>query len=121
MNARALSWGGFGLGYLLFYCLSTVVPTPVPWYLPLEHRFAFGVRVDGLAADFYGRVLSCLIAGGVGYAMARVLARRATPAWLNTVGAWCLSVFVFTAALYIYLLIGRHSQPAPLPHDYVPR
>lgn len=122
---RALSWGGFGFGYVCCYLLSTALGAPVVWYFPVEHRFVMSVHPEGLAADFYGRVALCLAAGAVGYVLATV-AGRWVPAprrgwWATTVGVWCLSVAALTAGLYVYLLIGRHAAPAPLPPHYVPR
>ena len=35
---------------------------PIVWYLPLERRWTFETRPDGLAIDFYGRLLQGLVA-----------------------------------------------------------
>jgi hypothetical protein len=122
---RALSWGGFVLAYVSCYFLSTALPTPVAWYFPVEHRFVMAVHPEGLAMDFYGRVLWCLVAGGGGYAAAAALARRLKPGAsersLPPLAAWCLGVVALTAGLYLYKLIGRHPTPVPFPPHYVPR
>jgi len=122
---RALRWGGFGTAYLACFFLTTALSAPLPWYLPLAHRWAWGTRVDGLAVDFYGRVLESAVAGALGYALAAWVARRqaaqALAAGATRVAVWCLGLLLFTAALYIYLLHGRRAPPAPLPPDYVAR
>ena len=116
----AVVWGGFAIGYLATYFLTTALEAPVPWYLPIEHAFVFAVRPDqGVAADFYGRLLESLLGGALGAGLARAVAARAPR--LPTLAAWTLSLLVVTGGLYLYKLVGRHAQPAPLPQAYVPR
>lgn len=122
---QATTWSCFGAGYLAAYFVSTALPPKLPWYYPLEHRFAFQAHATGIAADFYGRVALCLIAGaivaGVAYAVLRSWTEPRLQRALRTSGVWCATLLVFTAALYIYLLAFRIPFPAPLPPGYVPR
>ena len=115
----------FAAGYLATFFVSTALPTPLLWYLPLERRFAFAVRPMGLAADFYGRVLLSLAVGGLAAFIGHLLFRRATGARLEralrVLSVWTFALLVFTAAMYIYLLAGRTALPVPLPSGYVPR
>jgi hypothetical protein len=121
----ALAWAWGALAYLACFFLSTTLPTPIFWYLPLEHRFELAIRVSGVAADFYGRVALATAAGAIGHGLSRLIVRKVAPkaleAWTWRAVAWLGCVVVFTAALYVYLLVGRHSEPAPLPQGYVPR
>jgi hypothetical protein len=119
-HAMAVAWSGFAVGYLATYFLTTALEAPVLWYLPIEHAFVFAVRPEpGVAADFYGRVLESLLGGAVLGGLAWWQAGRAPR--LNTLAAWTMSLLVITGGLYLYKLVGRHAQPAPLPQAYVPR
>jgi small-conductance mechanosensitive channel len=124
-TATTLFWGLFGVGYLTAYFLSTAIATPVIWYYPVERHFAFEYRPHGLAADFYGRLLLSLFSGFVVASIGRLVVRRTaterSERWLTPVLAWSAALLLFTASLYIYLLVGRVPFPAPLPPGYVPR
>lgn len=121
----AASWSCFGAGYLAAYFASTAVPPRLPWYYPTERRFSFESHPTGVAADFYGRVLLCLIVGALCFGIARLVLGRFDEARLaralRTTTVWCATLLVFTAALYVYLLAFRIPFPAPLPPGYVPR
>ena len=122
---RVVALCAFAVGFFFFYFVSTAVPTPLLWHLPLERRFTFEVRPLALGADFYGRVLFSLCSGGAAWAVARLavgaLEPEALRRWLRLVSLWALSLLVFTAGLYVYLLASRQPIPAPLPPGYVAR
>lgn len=47
--------------YAFSYYLTDVIPTPLLWYFPLEHRWEFALSPSqGLAMGWYGKVLFCL-------------------------------------------------------------
>ncbi len=123
--ASALSWGAFGVGYYACYFLSTAVHSPLLWYLPIERRFAFGTYVPGLAADYYGRELLCVVAGALAFVAARFgFGRGAAPSasrWLRVVTVWSAVLLALTASQYVASLALRHPTPVPLPPGYVPR
>jgi hypothetical protein len=83
------------------------------------------VHPTGLAADFYGRVLLALAVGALAGAVGRALVGRASleaqRRWLKPVLAWSAGLLLFTAGLYVFLLVGRQPFAAPLPPGYVPR
>lgn len=122
---RAIRWQAFAAAYLAAFFLSTAIPTPLLWYLPIEHRFSFGLRIDGLGVDFYGRVLFSSIIGAAGAAvgqwLATVTSAPVRARWVIRLGIWSLLLLVFTACLYVYLLASRHAPAVPLPEGYVPR
>lgn len=116
----ALSGLGFAFGYLAAYFLSTVLPTRLFWYYPLARQFRFQVHPDGLAMDFYGRVLLSLGWGCVSLIAVRLLLRT-VPTWgrgevVHALLVWVVGSFLFTAGLYVFLLAHRVPIPLPIPH-----
>ncbi len=122
---QALSWGLFAVGYTGAFLASSLFRTPLLWYFPLERRFSVEVRPQGLAADFYGRVLLCLAAGGCAFLIARVSFRGASTqtcdTWTRRAIGWSAVLLVFSAGLYAFMLWHRVLTPAPLPPGYLPR
>lgn len=114
----------FGLSFLV----SAARKSPVPWYLPLEHRFVIASQKPGLGMDWYGRTalgLGFALVAGVG---AYMLARQ------GRVGAWLGKRSVVMAVaragglvlLVDFLYFGwalMHQTPAPwpVPGWYCPR
>lgn len=123
--ARTLPWALFCVAYVFTYFVSTAVPVPLLWHLPVERRFTFEVRPLALGADFYGRVLWCLAAGGLAAAGGRLALRgqrlQPRPEWLRTLVIWLAGLLLFTSALSVYVLKARQPIPAALPPGYVPR
>jgi hypothetical protein len=121
----ALAWALFCVGYAAAFLLSSTLPIPVLWYFPLERRFSFEVRPTGIAADFYGRVLLCLIAGAASFLLGRLVFRGSAPGtsvrWLDRALGWSAALLLFSAGLYMFVLWHRVTTPAPLPPGYVPR
>ncbi|MBK7865394.1 MAG: hypothetical protein IPJ65_43715 [Archangiaceae bacterium] len=119
------AWALAVAGYALAFLVSSVVPTPLVWYFPLERRFSFEVRPSALAMDFYGRVLLSVLSGAVVFALARLALRRTGPEasrqWVRRALAWSAALLVFSAGLYAFVLWHRAVTPAPLPEGYVPR
>lgn len=120
---RTASLAAFAVGYLAAYFLSTALPTPLLWHLPVERRFTFEVRPLALGADFYGRLLLSLASGGLALLIARA-ALRLSPLesmrrWVFRLFGWALILLLFNAGLYAYTLSSRTPIPAPLPPGYV--
>ncbi len=122
---KLLPWAVFCAAYVFTDFLSSAVPMPLLWHLPVERRFTFEVRPLTLGADFYGRVLMCLLVGGAAAGVARVALQlrwlRPGPAWLRTMTVWLVGLLLFTSGLYLYSLRVRQPIPAPLPPGYVAR
>lgn len=97
---------------------------PVPWYYPLEQRWAFEVRPEGLAMDFYGRLLVALVAWAIVVMISLPLAKRAKGISTRTVGlitAWTLTAVLLVMLHYAWTLYFRRPMPEPLPTWHVPR
>lgn len=122
---RAVPWAVFCVAYVFTYFVSTAVPVPLLWHLPVERRFTFEVRPLALGADFYGRVLLCLVVGGLAAGLAWIMLRgrrvHLRPEWLRGLVVWLVSLLLFTSALSVYVLRARQPIPATLPAGYVPR
>jgi hypothetical protein len=111
------------VAFAVVYMLPAVVPVPVLWYYPLEHRWAYELEPSGLAMDWYGRTLLSALAAVVAYAAGWAIARRLPPLrhgfalW----PAWTATAVVVAMALYAWQLMHRVPTPTPLPAWYQPR
>jgi hypothetical protein len=106
----------FGLAYLL----GSVRRTPIPWYYPLERRWAFESLPQGLAMEWYGRTAVALTVALAAFAalwilsargpIARALSRPDTVLAAARAGGLILLV---DFAYFGWVLM--HQTPAPLP------
>ena len=108
---RALVSLGFGAGFLVFWFLCAITELPLPWYLPLEHRWALAANVTVLGMDYFGRLLGAALLGGLGAGAGVLLSRRASERWLTHGVIWVLSLAALNALLQFALLITRHPVP----------
>jgi hypothetical protein len=99
---------GAACGFYGAWFLSSVIPTPLLWYLPLARRFEFATVVTELGMDFYGRLLLCLAVG----ALAGLLAGRLRLA-VTTLAVWAASTGALCVLLELVVL--WHRVPVPLP------
>lgn len=114
----------------LFFLASALGRWPLPWYVPLEHRWVFsGPRPAAeLAMDWFGRTAIALVVALLAGMAAWLLAARGPlsralvrPAFVKSLAhAGALVLFVdFTYFGWVLL----HQTPAPLaiPAWYCPR
>lgn len=98
-------------GFFAAYFLSSVIPTPLLWYLPLSGKFVFATVVTEVGMDFYGRLLLSALVGGLGAGLSR--------AWptapVKTLAAWLISSLVLCVALEAVTLSRRNPVPLTLP------
>ena len=122
---QAITWTSFASGYLAAYFVSTAIKMPLAWYHPLSRSWTLEVHPNDLAMDFMGRILVSAGVGAIsaviGRAVSTRLASEREGAALRMVAAWTAGLLVFTAALYVFLLIGRAPFPLALPEGYSPR
>ena len=93
-------------------------------YFPLEHRWSFEARPQGLAMDFYGRVGQAMVAWAIAVIVSLVLARRFKTLSERTAGllaAWAITFTVLVIMYYAWTLFFRHPTPSPIPDWYRPR
>lgn len=98
-------------GFFAAYFLSSVIPTPLLWYLPLSGRFVFATVVTEVGMDFYGRLLLSLVGGAAAALLARVW--RTAP--VRTLAVWSLSSLALCVALEVIVLSQRNPVPLTLP------
>ena len=97
------------------FTLSLVLPLPLPWYLPVERTWVWGVAVEGLGMDFYGRVALAFTVGAVVYGCL-----RAVEGWRGglprggalLIGAWGLTA-TFLGGIVISILLWTRVLPLP--------
>jgi hypothetical protein len=114
----------FGLAYLA----GSIRRSPVPWYYPLERRWAFESSPSAFGMEWYGRTASALLAALVAFGilwllssrgpLARALARPATVLAAARAGGLILLVdFTY----FGWVLMHQTPAPLPLPEGALPR
>lgn len=75
---RALFWviGAACVAFAVAFIAPLFFEIPVLFYFPLERRFTFEARPEGLAMSFYGRTLFGIVAGACAGAAAFLTTRR---------------------------------------------
>jgi hypothetical protein len=113
-----------------YYILGSLRGSPVPWYLPLEHRFELsGPRpVAELAMDWYGRTavaLACAAAvGGVAWLLAgrgRLARALVDPRFVKGLAHAGALVLLVDFAYFGWVLLHQTPHPLPIPAWYCPR
>ena len=112
MSARSALAGA--TGFYAAWFLSSVIATPLLWYLPLSKRFIFATVVTEVGMDLYGRLLLSLVAG----IATALLVRVWNTAPLKTLAAWTLTSLALCVALEVTVLSQR--QPVPLSLEAAP-
>jgi hypothetical protein len=107
----ALAGLGFGVGYGAAWFLAAVIPVPLIWYLPLQHRWAFATVVTTLGMDYYGRLVLACSLGAAGALVGRSVAARAKPRWVVHGAIWVATVVGLALVLQVALLAKRHPVP----------
>jgi hypothetical protein len=110
------------------FLASGVAHWPVPWYVPLEHRWTIAQTIPGAAIDWYGRSLLALTSGALVGALAFALSgvpslskgllRQGFVTGVAHLGALMLLNDVL---FYVFSLVMRHPVPLPIPSWYCPR
>ncbi len=115
MNATRAALLG-ATGFFVAYFLSSVIPTPLLWYLPLSGRFVFATLVTEVGMDFYGRLLLSVLAGG----LCAWLARAWPSAPVRTLAVWSLTSLALCVTLEVVTLSRRNPVPLTLPAAAAP-
>lgn len=109
--------------FSLAYIYPAFSSVRVFWYYPLTRHWAFEVKPNGLAMDWYGRTLLSTVAGLISFAAAYFALGRWKPSEraLKLWAAWAATAVLLAMAVYTFQLVGRHPNPEPLPSWYVPK
>jgi hypothetical protein len=100
-------WMGlaFAAGYLACWDALLLAPVPLPWLRLPAGGFTFATRIEGIGADFYGRLLYSLAAGALAAGAARWVP---TTSWRQQMlGAWVGVLLLFAVVITAIGLWGR--------------
>jgi hypothetical protein len=113
------------LAYGLVFLVSAMRQSPVPWYLPLEHRFVWASRPDGLGMDWYGRTVLSLFASVLAFVLVLRLSRSADwlakPSVVLAIARAGGLVLLLDFVYFGWALMHQTPHPWPLPAGYEPR
>jgi hypothetical protein len=113
------------LAYGLAFLVSAMRKSPVPWYMPLEHRFVWASRPEGLGMDWYGRTalafVAALAAGLVAYGLSTRSTWLSKPSVVLSVARAGGLVLVLDFVYFGWALMTQTPDPWPLPAWYCPR
>ena len=113
------------LAYGLTFLVSAMRKSSVPWYLPLERRFVWASRPEGLGMDWYGRSALALVAAIVIGLLAYGLSKRsdwlAKPDVVLSVARAGGLVLLLDFVYFGWALMNQTPNPWPIPAWYCPR
>lgn len=108
------AWVGLCAAGMVF-AASLLHPLPLPWYLPVERRWEWGLTPSTLGMDFYGRLIWAAGAGSLAAAAAGLLGRALPDSRreraARTAGAWALISLWVGAWVLILSLATRQLGP----------
>lgn len=112
------------------FAIAFVVPQftgqAVLWYFPLDRGWDLTSKPDGLAMDFYGRLLQGVLVAAVAIAAtlvvtARLKTEKLPPKVASLLAAWAVAFVVLVMLYYAWTLAFRVPTAAPIPDWYIPR
>lgn len=113
------------LAYGLTFLVSAMRKSPVPWYMPLEHRFVWASRPEGLGMDWYGRTavafVAALVIGGLAYGLSKKSTWLAKPNVVLSVARAGGLVLLVDFIYFGWALMNQTPNPWPTPAWYCPR
>lgn len=113
------------LAYGLVFLTSALRKSPVAWYMPLERRFVWASRPDGLGMDWYGRTAlafaAALVVGGLAYGLSKKSSWLAKPDVVLSVARAGGLVLLVDFVYFGWALMNQTPNPWPLPAWYCPR
>jgi MFS family permease len=112
------------IAFVVGFVLPFFTPIAVPWYYPLERRWAFEVKPHGMAMDFYGRVMLGVAGGSLAVIVSTLITKRLErldDRVRTLLLAWAATAVVFAMAYFAWSLAYRVPTPEPIPEAYQPR
>jgi hypothetical protein len=113
--------GAFGLSYLV----GSLRRSPIPWYYPLERRWAFESVPASFGIEWYGRTAAALLFAGLAFAIAWFLSARgplaralARPSVILGVARAIGLIVLVDLGYFGWILMHQTPQPWPLPPGY---
>lgn len=113
------------LAYGLAFLISVLRKTPVVWYMPVDHRFVWASKLDGLGMDWYGRTalafVVAFVLGGLAYVMSKKMSWLAKPSVVLSVARFGGLVLLLDFVYFGWALMNQTPNPWPIPAWYCPR
>jgi hypothetical protein len=113
------------LAYGLTFLISALRQSPVPWYMPLQHRFVWASRPEGLGMDWYGRTalgfVAAVAVGLLAYGLSRKAAWLAKQDVVLSIARAGGLVLILDFVYFGWALMNQTPNPWPLPAWYCPR
>lgn len=110
------------IAFAIAFVFPQLTEQSVAWYFPLERRWSFEVRPQGLAIDFYGRLAQALVAWSVAVIVTVAIARRITrplsERMAGLLAAWALTLTLLVILYFAWTLLFRIPTPSPIPDWY---
>ncbi|MCC6157537.1 MAG: hypothetical protein IT350_05745 [Deltaproteobacteria bacterium] len=120
MNAKArIAWWAAAAAFLSALLISDLAHWARPVYAPIEHAWAFGLKVPGalVSMHLFGKIFWGAFGGAAGYlaglAGGRALSNEVAAVRLEKCLAWA-ALAVFVAAVAVYIVENLHATPVPL-------
>jgi hypothetical protein len=113
------------IAFAVAFVYPQLAEQAVAWYFPLERRWSFEARPQGLAIDFYGRLAQALVAWSVAVIVTLPIVRRIRRPLSERVAgllaAWALTLTLLVILYFAWTLLFRVPTPSPIPDWYRPR
>jgi hypothetical protein len=100
----------------------------LPWYYPLEHRWAIEARPEGFAMGWFGTTALALAAAAIGASLVWIASARgalgkalARPSAVTSIAHAGALVLLVDFAYFGWTLTHQTPAPLPLPAWYCPR
>jgi hypothetical protein len=123
-DALFIAMAAGAIAFAFAFVAPMVAELAVPWYYPLERRWAFEVKPKGLAMDFFGRTIIATAAWCVVVIVTLAITKRVKAVSSRMIGlfaAWAIASIVLVMMNFAWTLYFRVPTPEPIPSWYVPR
>jgi hypothetical protein len=112
------------MAFVVAFLLPFFMKQSIAWYYPTDRAWSFEVKPNGLAIDFYGRVLQAVFAAAACVVVTVLVAKRGpqlTDQLRRLLLAWTITTVLFGISYFAWTLAHREPAPVPLPTWYEPR
>jgi len=93
--------------YAMAYYLTDIIPTPIFWYFPLEHRWEFALTPSqGLVMGWYGKVFICCLFALLGTGILALIFRLKQQAFSPAVQAF-FDLLAMSSVIFVLYFLAR--------------
>jgi putative flippase GtrA len=114
------------IAFSIAFVLPHFTGQAVLWYFPTERAWDFTAKPEGLAIDFYGRLLQGALVAAATIAVTLLVMTRLKTEHLprklaSLLAAWAIAFVILVMMYYAWTLAFRVPNAAPIPDWYIPR